>query len=58
MIIVTCNAFTYKNPPKGGAVVTIIYSGKTVTDKPVSPVFSRERLDLSWNDVINKHELG
>ena len=39
---------------KKGAVITVKHSGVNVYGTYLYPQFFRERLDISWNDMLNK----
>ena len=39
---------------KKGAVITVRHSGVNVHGTPLYPQFYRERLDVTWNDLLNK----
>ena len=53
-IVVACSPYNFSHPPKEGSVITISFSGITKTGKPKNPVYLRERVDMTWNDVLQK----
>ena len=48
----SCSNYVYKNPPPQFAVISVTHSGFTSTGKLVSPIYLRERADLTWYDIV------
>jgi hypothetical protein len=54
-VSVSCSPHLYANPPKESTVITVTYLGYFTNGKLRNPLFLRERLDLTWNDVLSNY---